>query len=452
MFTFSDGTYQRREWLRLGAIGLGGIALPNVLRAAPKTGKTKSVIFFCLLGGPPQQDTWDPKPDAPAEIRGPFGTIPSSIPGFRVGELMPKTAKLAHKVAVLRAVSSGDNAHSSSGYQYLTGVPHVPLNVENVTAKAPNNWPSLPSIVRHLTPDRGGLPSSVIVPENIWNDGNIPWPGQDSGFLGIKANPWLVNCDPNDPKYKVPDLSLPEDISPDRFTGRTSLLDSLAKSTDTKAMQDALAKQDQHTRKAVELLSSGAARSAFDLTKESSTTRDRYGRSRFGQSCLLARRLIEAGVTLVQVNWTRIKGAVEQGMWDTHSKHAQACKDLLMPMMDLSYTALLEDLDQRGLLEDTLVVWGGEFGRTPKINGSGGRDHWGPVFSMALAGGGVKAGAVYGSSDKNAGFPMDGKVSPADVQATIYQLMGINPNTEIHDNQGRPIPITRGEPIKAILG
>lgn len=451
MLSLYDGTYHRREWLRLGAIGSGGLMLSNLLRAAPKTSKTKSVIFICLLGGPPQHETWDPKPDAPAEIRGPFGTIPSSLAGLRVGELMPKTAKIAHKLAILRAVSTGDNAHSSSGYQVLTGVPHVPLNVENVTAKAPNHWPSLAALVRHLVPDRGGLPSSVILPENIWNDGNIPWPGQDAGFLGLKAQPWFIHCDPNDANFRIPDLALSDDISLDRFQGRKSLLDSLAKSLDRKEVQDALAKKDQHTRKAFELLGSGAARQAFDLSKESPATRDRYGRTRFGQSCLLARRLIEAGVSLVQVNWTRIKGALEQGMWDTHSNHGRACKEVLMPIMDQAFPALIEDLEQRGLLNETLVVWGGEFGRTPKINTRGGRDHWGHVFSMAFAGGGIKAGTVYGTSDKNAGYPIDGKVTPADVYSTVFHLLGISPNTEIHDPQGRPTPISRGDIIKTIV-
>jgi uncharacterized protein (DUF1501 family) len=205
------------------------------------------------------------------------------------------------------------------------------------------------------------------------------------------------------------------------------------------------------SRKAFELVSSGAARAAFDIDREPDRLRERYGRSRFAQSCLLARRLVEAGVSLVQVNWTRIAGKENQGGWDTHAKHNPSMKDLLMPMMDRAFSALLTDLDARGLLDETLVVWFGEFGRTPKFNGNGGRDHWGHVFSLALAGGGIRGGAVYGSSDRHGAYPADGRVEPRDLIATVLDRLGFAPDSELRDTEGRPFPASRGSVIKAIV-
>ncbi len=442
----------RREWLRAGAIGLGGLTLPQLLaqqaRATPGgRAKAKSVIVFGLMGGPAQHDTWDPKPDAPAEIRGPFGTIPSKTVGLRVGELMPETAKLTDRIAVLRAVVTNDNAHSSSGYQMLTGVPHQPLSQESATPRAPNNWPSLGAIVRYLRPAAGQLPSAVTLPEHIWNDGNFPWPGQDAGLLGRKHDPWLIHCDPADAKFKVAALAPPDEVPATRLTHRQGLLAQMDRMT----ANSATAPYDAGTRKAFELVSSGAARAAFDLDRESPRLRDRYGRSRFAQSCLLARRLVEAGVSLVQVNWTRIPNLPNQGGWDTHAKHNDSAKQFLMPMMDRAYSALLTDLADRGLLDETLVIWFGEFGRTPKFNGNGGRDHWGHVFSLALAGGGVRGGTVYGASDKHAAFPTDGRVEPRDLIATVLHQLGFAPDAELRDAENRPFPASRGSVIHAIV-
>ncbi len=443
----------RREWLRAGAIGLGGLTLPQLLAqqacATPSGGKAKakSVIVFGLMGGPAQHDTWDPKPDAPAEIRGPFGTIASKTVGLRVGELMPETAKLTDRIAVLRAVVTNDNAHSSSGYQMLTGVPHQPLSQESATPRAPNNWPSLGAIVRYLRPAAGQLPSAVTLPEHIWNDGNFPWPGQDAGLLGRKHDPWLIHCDPADAKFKVAALAPPDEVPATRLSHRQGLLAQMDRMT----ANPATAPYDAGTRKAFELVSSGAARAAFDLDRESPRLRDRYGRSRFAQSCLLARRLVEAGVSLVQVNWTRIPNLPNQGGWDTHAKHNDSAKQFLMPMMDRAYSALLTDLADRGLLDETLVIWFGEFGRTPKFNGNGGRDHWGHVFSLALAGGGVRGGTVYGASDKHAAYPTDGRVEPRDLIATVLHQLGFTPDAELRDAENRPFPASRGSVIRAIV-
>lgn len=446
----------RREWLRVGSIGVGGLTLNQLLaqrtHAAPRrVGKAKSVIIFGLLGGPSQHDTWDPKPNAPVEVRGPFGNVASRTPGLRVGELMPRTALLTDKIAVLRAVSTNDNAHSSSGYQMMTGVPHVPLNVENATAKAPNHWPNMGAMLRYLRPSPGQLPTSIVVPDHIWNDGNIPWPGQDAGFLGRKHNPWVVHCDPNDPTFKFDALDLPKDVPTARMHERRSLLDQVNRQFDSLERNGQFETHDASSRRAFDLLTAGSSRRAFDLTAEPVALRDRYGRSRFAQSALLARRLVEAGVGLVQINWTRIADKANQGGWDTHAKHNESAKGFLMPMMDQAFSALIEDLDVRGLLDETLVVWFGEFGRTPKFNGNAGRDHWGHVFSLALAGGGIRGGVVYGASDKNGAYPLDGRVEARDLIATIFHCLGFAPETEILDTQNRPLPISRGEVIKAIV-
>ena len=448
----------RREMLRVGGIGLGGLSLGSLLAARQSVannrgsfGRAKSVILFGLTGGAPQHETWDSKPDAPAEIRGDFGVIHSRTPGLLVGELMPRTARWTEKIAVLRAVVTGDNAHSSSGYQMLTGIPHQPLNKESALPKPPNDWPCLGALVRATREDRGRLPAAITVPEHIWNDGNFPWPGQDAGFLGQQFDPWLIKCDPQDDRFDVPGLQLPESLSSVRFSHRRPLLDQLNGTLDALQNGRQVASYSDHANKAFDLLCGSRARAAFDLSQEADETRKRYGRSRYAQSALLARRLVEAGVGCVQINWTRIKGYENQGGWDTHKKHSESLKGLLMPMMDQCFTALLEDLDQRGLLDETLVIWFGEFGHTPKINRNAGRDHWGHAFSIALAGGGVRGGVVHGKTDKHAAYPLEGVVSPRDLIATVFHLLGILPETQIRDPLGRPIPISRGQVIDQVV-
>jgi hypothetical protein len=407
------------------------------------------VIVVGLFGGPPQHETWDPKPDAPAEIRGAFGSIATATPGLRVGELMPRTARLTDRIAVLRAVSTNDNAHSSSGYQMLTGVPHQPMSQENATPRPPNTAPIMGAIIRALRPDEGRLPSAVTLPEHLWNDGNIPWPGQDAGGLGQRFNPWLMHCDPSTADFRPPDLTLPEAVPVPRLQSRRSLLDQINSHFSAVRRTGIPEQFGIHAQRAFDLLSGSTALQAFDLSKEPDAVRDRYGRTRFGQSLLLARRLVEAGVTLVQVNWVRIKEL--PGGWDTHVKHNDAIKQTLMPMMDQSYSALLEDLEARGLLDETLVVWFGEFGRTPRFNNNGGRDHWGHAFSLALAGGGVRGGVVHGASDRNGAYPVEGRVEARDLLATVYHCLGHRPDTEILDALGRPLPISRGQAIQAVL-
>lgn len=458
-YRLCDGV-SRREAMRVGGLGAVGLSLPQLIQARSAQaatgsglafGKAKSVILFWLSGGPPQHETWDPKPHAPEQIRGGFGTIATRTPGYFVGELMPRTAQLTDRIAVLRAVVSGDNSHSSSGYQMLTGVPHIPLSRENVVSKAPNLWPSLGAIVRTQRPDRGGLPASITLPKHIANVGEIVWPGQGGGFLGRKYDPWLLTCDPSSPDFAVPDLTLPEGTSSDRLSRRRSLLNQFDDAVRHLDKQRSVSQFSNSTTQAFDLLTGGGARQAFNIGEESDATRDRYGRSKFGQSVLLSRRLVEAGVSLVQVNWQQIKGKENNGSWDTHKDHNASLKDFLMPMMDQSFSALIEDLEERGMLDETLVAWVGEFGHTPKFNARAGRDHWGSVFSCALAGGGVQGGTVHGESDAHAAFPVAGRVTPRDVAATIFHCLGHSPETVMHDQAGRPMPITRGHVIESVL-
>jgi hypothetical protein len=447
----------RREWLRVGGLGAFGLSLPTLLEsrsqaAGASRGKAKACIVLFHLGGPPQHDTWDPKDDAPVEIRGELKSIATNVLGIRVGELMPRTAHHLDRICVLRAMSTGDNAHSSSGYWMLTGVPHQPMNSENAKPGAPNDWPCLAAIIHRLRRGKSGLPPTITLPEHIWNTGMISWPGQDGGFLGRTADPWLIHCDPSAADFHIPGLSLPAHVPATRLNARLSLLEQVNRGLDAAERGEAIARFDHRSQQAFDLLRAGKARRAFDLEREPPSLRDRYGRNRWGQSVLLARLLIEAGVSLVQVNWTRMPGDTDDSpAWDTHNGNAKRLKNNLMPPMDLAYSALLEDLETRGLLDETLIVWMGEFGRSPKINGGGGRDHWGRVFSVALAGGGVRGGQVVGSSDKTGGLPRDGRVRPQDLTATVFHCLGHAPHTEIHDTLGRPLAISRGEIIRQVV-
>lgn len=443
-----DG-WSRRELMTIGTLGTAGLAWPQLLQAQASrpAARPKSVILLFLLGAPPQQETWDPKPEAPVEARGDMGVIRTATPGLIIGETMVRTARLTEKIAVLRACQTNDNAHSASGYFMTTGVEHQPKQVENAKPGAPNDWPSMGGVVRKLLSSRCQLPAAITLPEQAANDGNLTWPGQDAGFLGRAYDPWVLHCQPEVGRLEIPELTLPADVPMARLTARRNLwaaLEAHAAAIPTDSRTAA------HAQRALEMISSPAARRAFDLESENVKLRDRYGRTRFGQCCLLARRLVEAGVPLIRINWSRVPNTPNNGHWDTHTKNSESVRQL-MPILDTAYSALLEDLDDRGLLDDTLVVWMAEFGRTPKLNGAGGRDHWGACFSVALAGGGVRGGVVYGASDKLAAYPKDGRVGPPELHATIYHCLGIPADAEIHDTLGRPLAVYRAEPIRAIL-
>ncbi len=466
----------RREIMRLGGLSALGLSLPTLLenraQARPASqgptasfGKAKSCIVLFLMGGPPQQSTWDPKPNAPREIRGDFGPIATAVPGTHICELLPRMARWTDKLAILRAVSTGDNAHSSSGYYMMTGRPHVPMQVENANPGAPNDWPTLGALVQALRPSpspqrgrgirsdgTGLLPAAVRLPHRIFNTDGSVWPGQDSGFLGRPADPWLFTCNPGATPFRIPEFSLEAQTPLARLRARHTLLQRLDEQLAAADQSGALATFNRQQQQAFDILLSAHSGGAVQLDQEPVAIRDRYGRSPFGQSVLLARRLVEAGVTLVQVNWYR--GADEppdNPCWDSHTDESRRLKTVLAPPTDQAFSALLEDLTQRGMLDETLVVCMAEFGRTPRFNGRGGRDHWGSVFSVALAGGGIKGGVVHGVSDQQGGQPVDGRVAPQDLTATILHCLGIHPDAEILDRLGRPIAACRGEVIRQIV-
>ncbi len=449
----------RRDWLRVGGIGLGGLALPQLLRSQAdanerhRTGPAKSVIVLFNTGGGPQHESWDPKPDGPSATRGDFGVIATRTPGLFVGELMPRTAQLTDKIAVIRTMVTGDNAHSTSGYQMLTGMSHIPLNRENAGPGKPNDWPAMNAVVQALRTPRGGLPASIALPRRLANNGGQdPWPGTDAGVLGRKHDPWLLVCDPSDPKFTAPGGELPAELSTVRVDRRLSLLGQFNQHLDSLEQSASVSSYDRYQQQAINLIAGGAARNAFDLSQEPDSVRDRYGRTKQGQSVLLARRLVEAGVSLVQVHWANIdKAKPNSGGWDTHEKHSASLKGWLMPVLDQVYSALIEDLSQRGLLEQTLVCLVSEFGHTPKINSKAGRDHWGRVFSIALAGGGIRGGIVHGSTDRQAAEPLTDPVRPADYLATVFHCLGYDPDTLVYDVENRPIPISRGRVVEQVL-
>jgi hypothetical protein len=301
-----------------------------------------------------------------------------------------------------------------------------------------------------MVPGQGGLPAAITLPEQSANDGNLTWPGQDAGFLGRTGDPWLINCEPHNADFQIDGLRLPQDVTAARMDGRASLLSQVNQRLDGIVQAGNLGSFNAQQQQAIDLIAGSRARRAFNVHEEPASLRDRYGRTKFGQSMLLARRLVEAGVSLVRVNWSRIAGAHNNGHWDTHSQNTNGLKQL-MPIMDAAYSTLLDDLAQRGLLDETLIVWMAEFGRTPRLNGAAGRDHWGHVFSVGLAGGGVRGGMVHGSSDSIGGRPRDGRVFPQDLLATIFHCLGIRPDADYHDALGRPIPLTRGDVIRQIV-
>ncbi len=475
MFSIIDPTFTvtdrvaRREWLRIGGLSALGVSLPQLLRAAetpvarPSTtpklagelgstfGKAKNVIFLWLQGGPPQHETFDPKPDAPVEIRGPFKPISTNVPGIQFCELLPRTSCYADKLAVVRSLSTRDDNHDVSGYWLLTGYPYGPGSARQIK---PNDWPYFGSIVKMLKPSEK-LPAltSVWIPDVMRLNDNVTPAGQTAGFLGKMWEPERFVGDPALADYEIEGLRLIGDVTKLRVDRRRDVLKQLEGHFDERLRGGSVAAWDRLSQQAFDLVTSGGARAAFDLSQESDKTRDRYGRYTWGQSVLLARRLIEAGVRLVHVNWARDPGdnAVGNPLWDTHELNADRLQDNLCPQFDVTFAALMDDLTERGLLDETLVVVIGEFGRTPKINGFGGRDHWGHVFSFAMAGAGIRGGQVIGASDKNGAYPATAPFSGGDLTATLFHLLGIDPGGMFLDNLNRPHPITKGEPIAAML-
>ena len=439
----------RRAVLQIGAAGAAGLSLASVLRAEQNAKKSrakraKSVILLFQFGGASHLDTFDPKPNAPSEIRGEFTTLPTPVPGLRVTEHLPKLAKQADKYALVRSVHHRKSAHNSGAYYSLTG--REPL-IDIVTANASaTDFPHPGSIVDKLTHGPASVPASVALPWMI-ADGPFRTPGEFAGFLGKQYDPLWVLSDPNAPGFQVSELSLPTGVDSKRLTGRKTFQDDLAKLSAMADSANAVQGLQDYQSRAVDLLTSERTRKAFAIHEETPSIRDRYGRNTYGQSVLMARRLVEAGVRFVTVYFSRgITG------WDTHNDNFSTLKDKLLPPTDLALSALIDDLQDRGLLDETLVYWTGDFGRTPKINDKAGRDHWPQCYTVLMAGGGVRGGAIYGASDPSGAYPKDHPVRPDDITATVFHSLGLDPETEIRDQLNRPMPIAAGEAITPLFG
>jgi Protein of unknown function (DUF1501) len=444
---FFRSRMSRRTALTIGGIGLAGRSLPSLLRAestSKRKATARSVIMLFQFGGPSQFESFDPKPNAPAGIRGEFKPIPSSVPGTLVTEHLPRLANLAHKYALIRSVHHTRSAHNPGAYYSLTGrEPLNPLVTANASAI---DFPHPGSVVDYLSPGEHKVPPFVSLPTMI-ADGPFRTPGEFAGFLGKAYDPLWILSDPNAKDFSVPEVSLPKGVDIERIEDRRGILDDLDRHSRLADRGDTVKSMNQYRARALDLLTSPAAKKAFALSEEKPDVRDRYGRTTYGQSVLLARRLIEAGTRVVCVYYSRgISG------WDTHKDNFGTLKGSRLPQTDQTVSALLEDLDARGLLSETLVFWTGDFGRTPKINKDAGRDHWPQCQTVLMAGGGIQGGRVYGASDPTGSYPKDQPCRPDDLTATLFHALGFDPETTIRDQLGRPVPIAAGMPLLPLFG
>jgi hypothetical protein len=433
--TFCDGL-TRRDFLHAGAIAPLGLTLAGMNRAKAAGEKDTDVncIMLFLVGGPSQLDTWDMKPKAPAEVRGPFEPIKTNVTGVQISEIFRKMAKHADKFSLVRSVYHTATAVHDTGHQMMQTGRLFTGGVEH---------PHIGCALGYLKGGRGELPAHVLVPKPIGRTGgNLPH-GHTAGYLGKPYDPFILNADPNAPGFKVPDLLPPEYLSAVRAERRQKLRDAVDGATEA-FEQNAAAKQlDDNFELAFKLMSSAKARDAFALEMESDKMKDRYGRTRFGQSCLMARRLIEAGVRFVTVNM--FETVFDEVTWDIHGSKpftdiVQMSKEVA-PNFDTAYTALIEDLAERGLLKTTMVVALGEFGRTPKVNPAGGRDHHPGAWTIVIGGGPIKGGIIVGETDELGYAPKSRPVTPAEVAATLYKGLGLDPHKELPGPQNRPLPL-----------
>ena len=423
----------RRQLLRIGGTGLlGGLSLPRLLQlqayaATPNQPKAKACIFLMLEGGPSHIDMWDLKPDAPAEIRGPFQPISTVVPGTQISQLLPLCAKVADKFTILRSHSHNDNAHQTGRHWVLTGYP--PNFADGQAKGVPFNelYPSIGSILSRELGSGGQVPPYVEVPNALGPGG--------PGFYGAKYAPFTIDNDPAQPDFKVRDLNVPESITDDRFARRQRLLAGAERLGAGQQATGRARTLSSYYEQAVDLVTSPQARKAFDIQAESSAMRERYGYSSIGQCALLARRLVEAGGRFI---------GIDHGSWDTHTDNFTSHEKTLVPPTDRALCALVSDLDDRGMLDDTLVVMMGEMGRTPRINNDAGRDHWSQCQTVILAGGGIKRGVVVGASDKTASFPTTQPYGIQDLLRTIFTLLGVDSDKVYHTPLGRPVPIVNG--------
>ncbi len=451
-----ENPISRRQSLRVGGTGLLGLSLPQLLRAERVAGKLKararSVIFLFQWGGPSHVDMFDRKPNAPDDIRGPLNQILSTVHEMPVCELLPETAKRMHRVTQIRSVTHTMKNHNSAGYYALTG--HAPPRDDQRLRDSLDLYPAYGSVVDHFDANTDGMPTFVSYPHTI-RDGSIT-PGQHASFLGKRHDPLFFREDPNSPNFKLPELSLPEGLSLERVTARRNLQKIVDQQARLLEFSGEARGFDDYYDKAIGMLTSKRVREAFDLTAEPDSVRDRYGRSTYGQSVLLARRLVERGVKFVTVYFSNSIGGrkIDSGGWDTHGFDNTRMFKIIdkwhCPLTEQTLPTLLDELTERGMLDETLVVWMGEFGRTPKINKNKSRDHWPQCYTVLLAGGGVKQGYVFGKSDSQGAFPDENPVTPEDLAATIYYLLGIDPASEIYDRNDRPLAIG-GKPILDVV-
>ena len=430
---------RRRDFLHAGSAGMLGLGLTDflALKAQGAVQKDKSdmnVIMLFLVGGPSQLDTFDMKPDAPSEIRGPYKPLKTNVPGIEISEIFPRMARHADKWSLVRTLYHTAAAVHDTGHQMMqTGR----------LFQGGLNHPHVGSVLGKLRGPKGDVPPHVLLPRPIGNTGgNMPH-GQDAGFLGKAHDPFVLNADPSEPNFEVPDMLPPDYISSMRVDRRLKWRDMIDEAV--KHFEEAPDAKllDTTFHQAYTLMSSEKARAAFDLTQESDDTRKRYGQNRFGQSCLMARRLIEGGVRFVTVNM--FETVFDEITWDIHGSSPfspiECYSNLVGPMFDNGFTSLVEDLSKTGMLDNTLIVATGEFGRTPKINPAGGRDHWPACWSVVMAGGGIQGGRVVGESDDIGGAPKSRPTTPGEVAATVYHSLGIDLNTELPGPQNRPIRV-----------
>lgn len=453
--TLCDGV-SRRTFLCAGSLGAVGLSLPQFLHAktpgvSPLSGfgRAKRCILLFLTGGPPQLDTFDLKPMAPAEIRGELRPIVTNVSGIQIGELCPHLARQADKYCIVRSVTHPDTVHTSAGYTMLTGAPHPKANAKTAAdiRPTPDDHPHLGALLAKFHPPRGGEPAFASLPEIIKDAAVNEFPGQSAGFLGKTYDPFRIDADEPRTGFRLPDIVLPSHMTARRLDDRQMLLAQL----DRAAQQiDEGGEVEGMYRRAFDLIRSPAVPRAFHLDQEPERTRGAFGAHLFGQGCLLARRLLEAGIPLVTVYW-HYEGPDDSPVWDTHENNFPHLRRRLVPPADQAIAALLEDLSARGMLADTLVIVIGEFGRTPKINKKGGRDHWPHAQSILLAGAGIHGGTVYGSSDRIGAYPATSPLTPLDLMATWLHLLGISPESEVQDRTGRPLKACDGTPVQGLF-
>jgi uncharacterized protein (DUF1501 family) len=440
----------RREFVQVGYSGLLGMGLSslvNPVAAAGRRRRPKSMILVFLTGAPSHVDMFDPKPDAPAEIRGEFKAIGTKLPGLHICEHLPRLAACADKYAVVRSLAHRESNHLVATHHLLTGYQQPGAFFDKVASR--DDWPCYSAALDYLRPRRDGLPTGINLPTFLM-EGPLTWPGQYAGFLGPRHDPWQIAQDPNSPKFRVNSLRLPPGMEATHLSDRLSLLDEINAQQRQLTQLSATRSLSEQQRLAFSVLTSGRIAHAFELDREPAAVRDRYGRHSFGQSLLLARRLVQAGVRVVQANMGHVQN------WDSHSDIFPRLKNKLLPPLDRAMAALLDDLEASGLLADTLVMMFGEFGRTPKLTtppgaARSGRDHWAPCFFGLFAGAGVRGGQVIGKSDKVGAYPATTPFTPDDIGATAYHVLDVDPASIVHDRQGRPVQLNRGQVMDALF-